>query len=174
MAAASKKAHILAPLSRPWPYPPVLILSFKTEETLKVTTFLSCNMRSSPVAGFLPLRLFLLFTQNFPNPEISTSSPLSRVPLMISRMPSTSSTDFFLVKPILAVLSIRSAFVSVIISPSYQIINKAFSRSLDQKPSSHSRKREFFHHSRILDVYQTLFSNNGNMKDEQIEGERHQ
>jgi hypothetical protein len=55
-----------------------LTLALKIGEHLKVTTLLDPSIKSSPVAGFLPFRSFLLLTQNFPKPLIKTSSPFSR------------------------------------------------------------------------------------------------
>ena len=49
---------------------------------------------SSSVAGFRPRRSFLSFTQNFPKPDISTSSPDSSVRLIISNRVLTVSVDF--------------------------------------------------------------------------------
>ena len=57
------------------PYFP-LIFSFNFPEHLKVTTWRGPSIKSSPVAGFRPLRSFLHFTQNLPNPETNTSQDL--------------------------------------------------------------------------------------------------
>jgi hypothetical protein len=57
---------------------------------LKVTIRLSAGISRLPVCGFLPLRLPLSFTQNFPNPLIRTFSPASRVCSMISKVASTA------------------------------------------------------------------------------------
>ena len=73
-----------------------LILSRNLPEHLKVTTLLSASIKSSPVWGFLPLRLLLSFTENFPNPVIKTSSPSSRVFLMIASRDSTTCVDLVL------------------------------------------------------------------------------
>jgi len=78
------------------PFP--LILLFKTGAHLKVTTLLDPNIMPTPVAGFRPLRSCFSFTQNFPKPDINTSSPFSRVFLMISKRDSTRSTDILLGK----------------------------------------------------------------------------
>lgn len=92
------------------------ILFLKTLEHLNVTTLLSSKIRTWPVWGFLPLLFFLSFMQNLPNLLIRTSSPLSRVALMISSSVSTIRADFLLVNPSLATFSIMSAFVSVMTS----------------------------------------------------------
>ena len=55
-----------------------------------------------------------LVKQNFPNPEIRISSPLSSPFLMISRRFSSISTALFLVNPVLDNSPIISDFVSVI------------------------------------------------------------
>jgi hypothetical protein len=60
--------HILSPFT--------LLRNFP--EILKVTTLRGLNIIESPVAGFLPFRSFLSFTQNLPNPLTSTSSPDAR------------------------------------------------------------------------------------------------
>lgn len=65
------------------PFPFSLCLSGR--EHLKVTTLLASSIISSPVEGFLPLRSFLSFTQNFPKPLIRTSSPFASVAFMISK-----------------------------------------------------------------------------------------
>jgi hypothetical protein len=66
---------------------------FSTGEHLKVTIRLSASTSRSPVSGILPLRSPLSFTQNFPKPLIRTSTPFSRVFLMISNMVSTALAD---------------------------------------------------------------------------------
>jgi len=83
----------------------VLISSLRLAEHLKVTTFLAESIISSPVAGFLPRRESLSFTQNFPNPLIRTSSPDARAPLRISKRDSTKSVDFFMVNPFRLLIS---------------------------------------------------------------------
>jgi hypothetical protein len=60
-------------------------------EHLNVTTRLAGRIALAPVAGFLPLRAALSFTQNFPKPEINTSSPDARLDLMISSSDSVIS-----------------------------------------------------------------------------------
>ena len=71
----------------------LLRFSLRVLEHLKVTTRLASSIRPFPVWGFLPLRIFLSLTQNFPNPETRRSSPDSRVCLMISRRDSTADVD---------------------------------------------------------------------------------
>jgi hypothetical protein len=78
-----------------------LILSFKTPEDLNLTTLLESSIKSSPVAGFLPLRPFLVWTENFPNPEMRTSSPLARFSFRISKTFSTIRFDWALLMPVL-------------------------------------------------------------------------
>ncbi|MFZ0927450.1 MAG: hypothetical protein WAN11_02550, partial [Syntrophobacteraceae bacterium] len=56
----------------PWS-PSRLIAARKTPERLKVTTFLGGSAIGFPVCGFLPLRACFSFTENFPNPVMSTS-----------------------------------------------------------------------------------------------------
>ena len=73
-------------------------LSRNKDEHLKVTTLLAPNMRSLPVAGFLPRRSFFSRTQNFPKPLIRTSSPSASVFLMISNTDSIRSADWDLVR----------------------------------------------------------------------------
>jgi len=53
-------------------------------EHLKVTTRRAASIKDPSVAGFLPRRLDLSFTQNLPKPLIRTSSPEARVSFMIS------------------------------------------------------------------------------------------
>jgi hypothetical protein len=81
-----------------------LIMSLNFAEHLKVTTFLSSSVMSSPVAGFLPLRACFSLTQNLPNPLINTSSPDSSALLMTSTSVSTISMDFFFVNPSLSLI----------------------------------------------------------------------
>jgi hypothetical protein len=81
------------------PYRSPFTLSRNIPEHLKVTTFLGFIIIFSPVAGFRPLRSRLSLTQNFPNPEIRTSSPDARVDLIISRIFSIVSEDFLRVNP---------------------------------------------------------------------------
>jgi hypothetical protein len=50
----------------------------KTPEHLNVTTFPGPIIIGSPVSGFLPLRSYFSFTENFPKPLMRTSSPFSR------------------------------------------------------------------------------------------------
>jgi hypothetical protein len=66
---------------------------FSTGEHLKVTTRLSASIRSSPVPGFLPRCFPLSLTQNFPKQLIRTSSPPSRLFLLISKVVSTALAD---------------------------------------------------------------------------------
>jgi hypothetical protein len=73
-------------------------VSLNLPEHLNVTTFLGSNNKSSPVAGFLPLRSLFSLTQNLPNPDTNTSSPDARVLLMISRRVSKISEDLLLEK----------------------------------------------------------------------------
>ena len=54
-------------------------ISLNLPEHLKITTFLGSSIKSSPVAGFLPLRAFFFFTQNLPNPDTNPSSADVRV-----------------------------------------------------------------------------------------------
>ena len=69
---------------------------------------------SSPVAGFRPRRSLLSFTQNFPKPDMSTSSPDFRVRLMISNRVLTASVDSCLEQPLtVATEWIRLDFVYV-------------------------------------------------------------
>jgi hypothetical protein len=83
-------------------------------------TFLGASIISSPVAGFLPRRLFFFFTQNLPKPVINTSSPDSKDRLMSSSSISTVSIDFLRVYPIFyATESNMLALVSV---PAFGIV----------------------------------------------------
>jgi hypothetical protein len=66
---------------------------FSTGEHLKVTTRLLASIRSSPVPGFLPRCFPLSLTQNFPKQLIRTSSPPSRLFLIISKVVSTALAD---------------------------------------------------------------------------------
>ena len=68
-------------------------------EHLNVTTLRGLSIIESPVAGFLPRRSFLSFTQNLPKPLTRTSSPDARVVLMISMSCSISSVLFFCGNP---------------------------------------------------------------------------
>jgi hypothetical protein len=70
-----------------------LIFSRSLPEHLNVTTRLAARIASSPVAGLRPFRSRLSFTQNLPNPLTNTSSPDSRVDLIISSRVSVISTD---------------------------------------------------------------------------------
>ena len=88
------------------------ILPFNKEQHLKMTTRLDPSIKSSPVWGFLPLRPFFSFTQNFPKPEISTSSPDSRVIFIVLRMDSIRSMDWVFEQPLwLQMLSTMLALV---------------------------------------------------------------
>ena len=75
----------------------LLTLSLNCREHLKVTTLLGSSIISSPVEGFLPRRSCFVLTQNFPKRLTSTSSPDSKVCLMISSSVSISSNDWFFV-----------------------------------------------------------------------------
>lgn len=87
---------------------------FNGREHLKVTTLLASSIISSPVNGFLPLRSFLPFTQNFPKPLIRMSSPFASVAFMISKRDPTSSKDLDLGNPSpLRIESVRWALVRV-------------------------------------------------------------
>ena len=79
-------------------YPFNFSLSFL--EFWNVTTFLGAIIMSSPVAGFRPLRSAFFLTQNFPKPEMRTSSPFSRERLMSSSIISTVSKAFCWVYPL--------------------------------------------------------------------------
>ena len=93
----------------------LLTLSLRTGEHLKTMTLLDPSMRSSPVAGFLPLLSFFCLTQNFPKPLIITFSSFSNFPFMISKRLSTTSVDFFLERSCRWWIdSFKSAFVKVI------------------------------------------------------------
>jgi hypothetical protein len=72
----------------------VFSFSFSFPDHLNVTTFLGARIRSFPVAGFLPFRFFLFFTQNLPKPEINTSSPDSRDCWISSSSISMVSIDY--------------------------------------------------------------------------------
>ena len=87
---------------------------FKGAEHLKVNILLASSIIPSPVEGFLPLRSFLSFTQNFPKPLIRMSSPFANVAFMISRRDPTSSADLDLdnLAPFL-IESVRWALVMV-------------------------------------------------------------
>ena len=69
--------------------------SLNRPEHLNVITFRERKVKSSPVAGFLPLRSRFSFTENFPKPEINRSSPDASVLFMISSNNSTNSDDCF-------------------------------------------------------------------------------
>ncbi len=80
------------------------------------TTLLASNIKSLPVAGFLPLRSPLSFTENFPNLEINTSSPVSKVLLISSKRELTTWADLVLDRPTwLYMESISSALVRVMV-----------------------------------------------------------
>jgi len=79
-------------------------------EHLKVTTFLGASIISSPVFGFRPFRSAFSFTQNLPKPLTMTSSPDTRVCLMIPRRVSTVSMDLFLENPLLVLISSMMSF----------------------------------------------------------------
>ena len=79
-----------------------------------MTTLLASKYKSSPVAGVLPLRLLLFFTQNLPKPEMRMSSPDSSVFFISSKRFSITSEDCFLDKPFTEIFSTRSAFVKVV------------------------------------------------------------
>jgi hypothetical protein len=86
-------------------------------EHLKVTILRGFSIMDSPVDGLRPLRAFFSLMQNFPKPEIRTSSPEARVDFMISRIRSTAWTDFALVKPTSSTtFSTMCAFVRLILA----------------------------------------------------------
>ena len=65
------------------PFP--FILSLILGEHLNAITLSEFKVKSSPVAGFLPLRGAFFFAENFPNPLMRTSSPFAREVLTVSR-----------------------------------------------------------------------------------------
>ena len=101
------------------------ILSLNEVEQLKVTTLLASNIRSSPVEGFLPLRCFLSLTQNLPNPDIRTSSPVANVDLIFSNRFSITLSEPFFVGQILAIDSMRWFFVRDIKYGSFQEVKSS-------------------------------------------------
>jgi hypothetical protein len=95
----------------------LLIFLRNFPEHLNVTTLRGLSIIESPVAGFLPFRSFLSFTQNLPNPLTRTSSPDARVDLMVSMSCSTTSLLFFWGNPSCWWTdSMMSALVSAILS----------------------------------------------------------
>ena len=71
-----------------------------TPEVLNTRTFRGAKTKLSLVWGFLPRRAFFCLTQNFPNPVISRSSPLARVPFIIPKRDSSICPDSCLSRPI--------------------------------------------------------------------------
>jgi len=59
------------------------MINARSETVATKPTLRAASIKSNPVAGLRPRRWPLFFTQKLPKPLISTSSPLSRVRLMM-------------------------------------------------------------------------------------------
>lgn len=99
------------------------IFPWSLGEDLKVITRLGLRVISLPVAGFLPGRPCFSFTKNLPNPEIRTSSPEARVPVMIPRVFSSNAADILLEYP-------HRLWMLLIMSALVRFMRGSFSRKL--------------------------------------------
>jgi hypothetical protein len=116
-------------------WPPFSFL-FITGEHLKLTTRLSASIRSSPVAGFLPRRLPFSWMQNFPKPVTRTSSPPSRVFLMISKVASTALAEAVLERS-------RRSKTERVMAPFVRVMMAGFLYWLRMGPSGHRDVEEY-------------------------------
>ena len=91
--------------------------SLSFPEHLKATIFRFFSIISSPVAGFLPFLGAFSLTQNFPNPEIMTSSPDTKVDFIVSR--SSSIVSFAFESEILLFYAIFSMIVDFVSAKVY-------------------------------------------------------
>src|SRR5436190_20675717 len=68
----------------------------------------------SPVRGLRPVEALRLATENVPNPTRRTSSPLDKVPVIVSKTPSTALVASLRERPLASATAPISSFLFIV------------------------------------------------------------